>query len=235
VSDFLLSDAAATGGAAAAEPFITISQLAGIPFRIGETSSISCGGQDGVSNAFQSALWLPDYAFEYAQLGVSGLNFFNLSNSLYSLFSFTSTTSGGTTRYAVQQINPLYYGFLLFAQTVQNHAQLLPITFATDVHIKAWATIDSQGTIRVLLLNKDEVASGPISVTLANEGQATVTRMIASSLAAKTGISLGGQTFDGSSDGKPQGTSYGELIQPDNGNYVVAVPAVSAALLTFQK
>ena len=130
----------------------------------------------------------------------------------------------------------VYYGLLLFAQAVQNNAQLLPVTLTapTEASIKAWATIDANQTIRLLLLNKDQSASGPVSITLNGYGQGTVTRLTAPSFSSTTGVNLAGQTFDGSADGTPQGTAYAEIAQPSSGVYAVALPAVSAALITLQ-
>jgi len=47
-------------------------------------------------------------------------------------------------------------------------------------------------------------------------------------------VTLGGQTFDGSTDGTPQGAAYSEIAQPASGAYNIAMPAVSAAMLTIQ-
>jgi glycosyl hydrolase family 79 len=245
-ADYLLTEPAVDGdtqpltGPVGIPPYLPAAQQALIPFRIGELNSLNCGGQLGVSNSFSSALWAMDIAFSYANLGVSGLNFFDPGDpntpNPYTPFDFTSTSNGGVTTYTVRNINPLYYGLLLFAQTLQNNAQLLPVALTTPTlaNIKAWATIDGNQTIRLLLLNKDQTASGPVSIALSGYGQATVTRLTAPSYSSTTGVSLGGQTFDGSADGTPQGTAYSEIVQPASGAYTVALPAVSAALVTIQ-
>lgn len=191
-----------------------------------------------MSNSFSSALWAMDIAFSYANVGVSGVNFFspgdpNQANA-YTPFDFTFTQGSGGNTYAVRNINPLYYGLLMFAQTAQNKAQLLPMSLTTQANIKVWATIDSTQIIRLLLLNKDESAGGAISLSLAGYGQATVTRLMAPSYSSTTGVTLGGQTFDGSTDGTAQGTAYSEIAQPASGVYTLAMPAISAALVTIQ-
>lgn len=243
--DYLLTEPAVDGdtqpltGPVGIPPYLPAAKQAGIPFRIGELNSINCGGQVGVSNSFSSALWAMDISFSYANVGVSGVNFFapgdpNTPNA-YTPFDFTPTVGGnGVTTYAVRNINPLYYGLLLFAQSVQNNAQLLPVTLTTQANIKAWATIDANQTIRLLLLNKDQSASGPVSVALSGYQQATVTRLTAPSYSSTTGVTLGGQTFDGSVDGTAQGTAYAEITQPAGGVYTIALPSVSAALVTIQ-
>jgi hypothetical protein len=244
-SDYLLTEAAVDGdmqpftGPVEISQYMTAAQAAGIPFRIGELNSISCGGQLGVTNSFSSALWAMDISFAYANVGVSGVNFFAPGNPYtvnpYAPFDFTSTIGkGGVRTYSVRDINPLYYGLLLFAQAVQNNAQLLPVTLTTQGNIKAWATIDANRTIRLLLLNKDETASGPVSISLSGYGPASVTRMTAPSYSSTAGVMLGGQTFDGSADGTLQGTAYSESNAASSGVYTVTLPAVSAALVTIQ-
>lgn len=244
--DYLLTEPAVDGdsqpltGPVGIPSYLPAAQQAGIPFRIGELNSINCGGQTGVSNSFSSALWGMDISFSYANAGISGVNFFTpgdvTTTHPYSPFDFTFTSnSNGTRTYAVRDINPLYYGLLLFAETVQNKAQLLPVMLTTTANIKTWATIDANGTIRLLILNKDEIASGPISIALSGYGQALVARLTAPSYSSITGVALGGQTFDGSSDGVLQGTSYQEIVQASSGSYTIAVPAVSAALVTIQQ
>jgi hypothetical protein len=242
-ADYLLTEPAVDGdtqpltGPVGIVSYLPI-QPATIPLRIGELNSINCGGQVGVSNNFSSALWAMDIAFSYANVGVSGVNFFSPGDpntpNAYTPFDFTFNSGAGGNTYAVRNINPLYYGLLMFAQSVQNNAQLLPVSLTTQANLKAWATIDANQTIRLLLLNKDQTATGPVSIALNGYGQATLTRLTAPSYSSTTGVSLGGQTFDGSVDGTPQGTAYAEIAQPASGVYTVALPAVSAALITIQ-
>ncbi len=243
-ADYLLTEPAVDGdtqpltGPVGITPYLPAAQQAGIPFRIGELNSINCGGQLGVSNSFSSALWAMDIAFSYANAGVSGVNFFSPGDpnqpNAYTPFDFTFTQGSGGNIYAVRNINPLYYGLLMFAQAVQNKADLLPVSLTTSANVKVWATIDGTQTIRLLLLNKDQSATGAISVSLAGYSQANITRLMAPSYSSTTGVTLGGQTFDGSTNGSPQGAAYSEITQPASGAYTVAMPAVSAALLTIQ-
>jgi Glycosyl hydrolase family 79 C-terminal beta domain len=62
-----------------------------------------------------------------------------------------------------------------------------------------------------------------------------VKRLLAPSFSAINGITIGGQTFDGSQDGKPVGTAYGEFTRSQNGTFEVSVGPTSAFLLTLHK
>ena len=227
--------------------YVPTAQQYGLPLRIGELNSINNKGQDGVSNSFSSALWAMDISFAYAQDGVSGVNFFNAHsnpNDLHYYSPFDFTYSGG--KYSVHDINPLYYGMLMFAQAVQSSAQLLPITLSQNgtiiYNITAWATIDSGNTIRLLLLNKDVNASGNVTVSLTGYGNATITRLMAPLYSSKKGLTIGcledgqpaGQTFDGTPDGTLQGIPCSETVEPVDGVYTVSLPNVGAALVTIE-
>jgi hypothetical protein len=97
--DYLLSNEAVNNPRSAAHPdniadyLRTLNRARRDNFRIGEMNSIGCGGQDGVSNTFQSALWFMDIAMSYANAGVSGINLFTIqsANAYYSPFKFTHT------------------------------------------------------------------------------------------------------------------------------------------------
>jgi hypothetical protein len=46
----------------------------GIPLRIDEANSVSCGGVQGVSNTFGSALWATGYLGQAMAAGAAGIN-----------------------------------------------------------------------------------------------------------------------------------------------------------------
>ncbi len=132
------------------------------------------------------------------------------------------------------EVRPFYYGMLLFAQAAPGQSQLLPVQTTSAANIKAWATRDEHGTIRVLLLNKDLEAAGQVSVQLATSSTAaTVAYLQAPALDATSGITLGGQTFDGTADGHARGQQQTVAVAPRNGAYLVDLPHASAALLTI--
>ena len=231
--DYLLQDSAATKGATAVASSVTLTHQAGLPFRMGEMNSISCGGETGVSDIFASSLWSTDVMFEFANVGVDGVNFHNGNGGGYALFQFNTAIMGNTTTYSIESIRPEYYGLLFFQMATANTPKLLPVTLGTKASLKVWATIDGNGVVHVVLINKDEAAQGVVSISLPAYGNGTVARLIASSYQATTGITLGGQTFDGSTDGTPQGMAYTETVAPNGGVYSVAVGPTSAALLTL--
>jgi len=219
-----------TGGTAS----VNLVHAAGLPYRIGETNTINCSGQLGVSNTFQAALWSLDWSSRLAANGVDGVNFFGDNDNNYSLFIFNSSTSGaGAVTYSITagSIRPQYYGLLMFQQATQNSAKFLPVSYSTTANLKTYAWLDAAGNIRVLVLNKDESAGGVFSVTVPGYGNARLTRLTAPLYTSTTGVLYNGQTLDTSTDGTLQGAPYGEIIAPSAGVYSFAMPITSAVLL----
>ncbi|GGH16247.1 glycosyl hydrolase family 79 C-terminal domain-containing protein [Silvibacterium dinghuense] len=220
-------------------------------FRIGEMNSIACGGQDGVSNTFQSALWFLDEAMSFASAGVSGINLFTIesSNAYYTPFRFSHTGSFPSPQYAIAQINPIYYGVLTTAEMLQSRAALIPVTLSTSRRIKAYATVDEQGVVRVLLINKEEGRSGDGSVALhlAEHRDAVISALRATNddyrvsdythYTADDRITLAGQTFKvagGAQDGILHGAPEHTTVHPRDGVYLVSLPHSSAAIVEIR-
>lgn len=253
---FLLQPLSSTDNPTKAAPYAAIAQAAGKPFRIGEMNSIACSGTPGISNAFEASLWAPDIMFEYAKIGAAGVNFhsndwnsfkqwdayaafqFNVPQSQYQASNAITPPPGTqfSSQYSVRAIQSLYYGMLFFAEATPDQAQLLPVTLTTSANLKAWATLDpTTGHVTVAIINKDQSASGSVQLTVPGYTSGVVKRMLAPSFSSTTGITLAGQTFDGSQDGKPIGTAYGEIAGSQNGTFQVSVGPTSALLLTLTK
>jgi Glycosyl hydrolase family 79 C-terminal beta domain len=141
-----------------------------------------------------------------------------------------------TSQYTVKEIQSLYYGMLFFAEATAHQGQLLPVTLNTSANLKAWATLDpTNGDVNIAIINKDITASGSVQLTVPGYKRGLVKRLLAPSFSATTGITIGGQTFDGSQDGKPVGTGYGEFVRSQNGTFEVSVGPTSAFLFTLKK
>jgi hypothetical protein len=223
--DFLLTPAAATNLPSIIGPFAANAHSKGLPLVISEMNSVDCGGQSGVSNTFQSALWLADASFHLVSAGVDGIRVFNDQGN-YDMFQFAQSP------WRVSSIRPEYYGALMFQEATQNGAHLLPITLSTSANLTAWATVDVDGNVRVAVFNKDKTAQGNIIVAVTGLGNATLKTLTAPSYTSTTGVTYGGQTFDGSTDGTIQGILSTTTVTPLAGVYTFTIAPTSAALLT---
>ena len=202
-------------------------------FRVGEMNSIDRSGLLGVSDTFSAALWSIDAMFQYASIGVDGVNWHGTSGCAYCAFTFGVQNVAGKNVYTLQQVNPLYYGLLFFHQATGSSAQFLPVTMSSVPNVKVWATVDKSGTTRIAILKKDESFAGTVAITLPGYGQASVLRLVAPSYQSTAGVALGNQTFDGSIDGLLVGSKANETMEPSNSVYEVSVQPTSAVLLTL--
>jgi len=231
--DILLTPAAATTGPRAVTAAVAQTHKVGVPFRIGELNSLYHGGEAGISNAFQSALWAVDTMFEYASVGVDGVNWHTGNGGAYAAFSFDIQSAGAKKSYALASVNPLYYGLLFFQASVGNHPRMLPVSLTTRANLTAWATDDSSETPRLVLLNKDESTTGNVGVSIRGYDHAEVYRLSAPSYQSTTGVTFAGQTFDGSADGTIQGTQAVESVDAESGVFQIPMPVTSASLVVF--
>ncbi len=231
--DILLTPAAATNGPHAVAAAVAAAHQYGIPFRMGEMNSLSIGGEAGISNAFESALWAIDSMFEYANASVDGVNWHGGGDSAYTYFDILSTQAGGVSRFTLATVNPLYYGLLFFQAATGNGAHLLPVTLDTQANLKAWATIDASGTPRLVLINKDENITGTVDITLSGYSHAQIYRLTAPAYQSTSGVTFAGQTFDGSTNGVIQGAQTVESVDVSAGVFEVPIPITSAVLVVF--
>jgi hypothetical protein len=233
--DILLQPASVTKGIVRVTDAIAAVHAHGVLYRVGEMNSISHGGEEGISNAFGSALWSIDDMFEYANAGVDGVNWITGSGNIYSPFYFTISKKGTFSSYALRSVNPLYYGLLFFQAATGKGARLLPVDLTTQSNVKAWATVDQAGTPRVSLINKEEDAAGNVMLSVPGYTHATVLRLTAPSYKALKGVTFAGQTFDESGDGKIRGKQVLESVSSTMGTFSIAMPSTSAALVVFSK
>jgi hypothetical protein len=233
--DFLLTPGAATQGPQAVATAVTALHAQGVPFRMGEMNSASDLGVQGMSDVFAAALWSVDTMFEYANVGVDGVNWEASDGNFDNPFYFASARSGGVTTYTLTSLNPLYYGLLFFQEATGNGARILPVNLSSQANLKAWALFDASGTLRLAIINKDETLAGTISVTLPGFNHASVQRLTAPSYKSTAGIMFADQTLDGTKDGKLQGTLTTETFDGSGGVFQLPMSITSAALVTFTK
>ena len=233
-ADVLLQPASTLGMLTDFKNYSASAHQAGSLFRLGEMNTIWNGGIAGISNTFSAALWSIDVMFNVANIGVDGVNWHSGQGTNYQLYQFNLITSGGMTTYQVAQVNPLYYGLLVFAQMAGRGAKLLPVTTTTTANVSIWATVDNTSTAHVVVINKDEQATGNVQINLPGYTTGTVRYLSAANYSATNGVTLGGQTFDGTPDGTIQGQLVTTTISAQNGVFTLPnMPITSAAIIDF--
>jgi hypothetical protein len=226
----LLADSSSAGLAAPLSPFVKTASQHRLGLRIAEINSASCEGTAGVSDSFASALWALDTMFNFASQGVQGVNFHMLPGSHYELFTVSHTASGAWQAF----VHPEYYGLMLFAQAFPPGARLLPVT-APAGPVKVWATEAADGTVRIVAINQDGTAEHDVQVRLPGATAAgSLATLTAPSLAATTGVTLGGQSFgDETTTGTLPAAPAATPVSPSSGVYTVPLTPGSAGLLTI--
>jgi hypothetical protein len=204
--------------------------------RVTESNSVACGGAEGVSDSFASALWAAQWAFAVNSVGAVGLDFHG-SSPAYTPFSFG--LRDGVFRGYFQ---PELYGLLLFGEATSHRGIHLPTAVYGErrrrpgLNIWTWAFLDRvDRVVRVAVLNLDPRARGAAVIKVKNgRGSGTLKRLLAPALGALSGITWGGQSYSSV-------TTSGELAGPlrlghvrrlRGGRYRFDMPPASAALLT---
>ena len=226
----LLSAEAASGLVGNLRGALALARARGIPVRVDELNSVSCKGARGVSDTFASALWILEALFRFAQLGVQGVNIHTLPDAAYQPFVFAHV--GARWR---ASIKPMYYGMLFFARAAPPGSRLLPTLDSPTAGLRSWATRGPGGWIRVVLVNDSPPRA--LTVVVRPPGavrSASLERLLASGLQARSGVTIAGQSFDApTATGELSGAFNASTVQPIRHRYVIELPRASAALLTL--
>jgi hypothetical protein len=220
----LLSESTSAGMAHTVKDAVRLAHRAGLPFRLTELNSVTCGGRPGVSDTFATALWAPDALFELLKAGVDGVNIHIRVNAVNA--PFTLTRSG-------LSVHPLLYGMILFSRTLGPDAQLarLQVRAKRSLHLKIWGVRLPGNRLHVLVIDKSRHPA-EVDLRLPGSGIATVQRLLAPSVGSRSGVTLAGQQLG--RNGSWQGQQTVETIAPGRRGYELAMPGMSAALVSVR-
>ena len=224
----LLSDTASRGLAAGVGRMVAIGRRAGVPVRVTEMNTATCGGLPGISDTFASALWAPGALFAMARAGVAGVDLHAWRGASYSPFAFAATPGGA----ARARARPLLYGLLLFADAAGHGSRLLGTRVATASGVRAWGTLTRAGGVRVVAVNPSSTEAARVTVALRGAGaRPAVLRILrAPGLHARGRVSLAGRVIG--ADGRMHGRDRGVRVVPVGGRWRFELPPASAALLS---
>jgi len=218
----VLSENATAGMARTVLGAVRVARTAGLPVRLTELNSITCGGVSGISNTFATALWAPDALFELLHAGVSAVSVHVRAEAINAAFSL-----GRRGLYA----HPLLYGMVMFNRMLGPDSQLVSLRLRArrQLHLKAWAVRSGRSTLRVLVIDKGG-RSANVGLTLPAQGSATVQRLLAPSVRATRGVTLAGQRLG--ANGHWRRRPVITAVPRGPRGYTLAVPRYSAAVLT---
>jgi hypothetical protein len=161
-------------------PLIALAHARRLPLRVAELNSAPCGGAPGVSDSFAAALWLADALFTLVRAGADGADVHTWDGAVYAPFA----RRGGEVA-----ARPPFFGMLAFARAAPRGSRLVPVSVRGNGRVRARATAQRDGTVRVLLIAATDAARVPVRIAVgAGRPCATVRVTRAPSLAARTGI-----------------------------------------------
>jgi len=215
--------------------WVDTAAAAGRRVLVGETNSVACRGQDGVSNVFGSALWGLDHVLTIGAAGAASVNLHMARTAFYDpVVSAESDDDGdGTYSYAVRVL-PLYYAMLLASRA--DGGQVIAARVAEgDLDLTVHAVRRGDLTL-VYLINRDE-AGGTVKLTPSERaGTATGLLLDAPALASRVDeVTLGGVQVDGATGRLPDEDTSELEPSAGTGSYFVELPPTSAVLVTIAR
>ncbi|MEC5142445.1 hypothetical protein [Chitinophaga sp. 212800010-3] len=192
-----------------------------LTYRISECNSVYSGGRKGVSDVFAAALWTLDFMWTAAGHNCQGVNFHGGQGGAYTPIAMTN---------GVPVARPEYYALLAFHSGAVGN--LIPADVNTgQLNASVYACKDG-GTEYVTLINKEEQQSIAITIQPGMKAQsAQVLPLSAPGLTSSSGVTFAGSQPDATGNFTPgPGTSY----TPSNGNFVINIPAGSAAVVIIR-
>lgn len=221
----LLSAALMARSAAIVDTVVAGAHARGLALRMAESNSTADGGRHGVSDVFASALWGLDWMYTVAEHGAVGVNFHGSpAGGIYSPLVDSATVIA----------RPLFYAMLAFHSGAAG--ALVPTTVTAKTNVVAHATLATDGTLRVTVINKDTLNTLLVRITPAATYRSSAYQFLMASVApgaahASTGITFAGASVSGSGTWQP-GTPGG--LQKSGGTFTLPfMPAASAVVITF--
>jgi Glycosyl hydrolase family 79 C-terminal beta domain len=221
----LLSPRAVAQMGAAVAPSVRLARTAGLPLRLTEFNSVTCGGVTGVSNTFATALWAPDALFTLARAGAASADLHVRAFSVNSPFRFH--------RHGVFA-RPLLYGLILFTRMLGRDSHLVRVRLRglAGADVSAWAVTHGTRSASVLLLNKGRRSlSVRVRLPHPSGGAATMQRLLAPSARSTGHVTLAGQHLN--RHARWVGRRVVESVPAVGGGYMIALRHTSAALVSF--
>ncbi len=228
----LMSNASSNGLAKMLAPLAASAHRHHVPLRVDEINAISCGGVRGVSDTYAAALWSLDAMFALARAGVDGVNVHTPPRSINQMITFRDDSGAWSAHVA-----PVYYGLLMFAEATPPGSRLVQVAGTAAPGLSTWATLAKNGTLRVVLINKGTRLLRHAQLRAPARADAGIVQLLrAPGLAAKTGVTLGGQSFGAATTtGMLGGSSTASAVRASRHAFSVDVPPASAVLLTIPR
>ncbi|HEX3511026.1 MAG TPA: hypothetical protein VHT27_08000 [Solirubrobacteraceae bacterium] len=176
--------------------YLAVARRSGIPFRMDEANSVSCGGRAGISNTFASALWATGYIAQSMAAGTSGINF---EGNPANCFGYTAVCAPTVARLADGGLNaqPLWYALLMTRGLVGDRpvASTLRARHARNLAVTSF--VERNGALQLVICDDEPPGSAPASISVhvgRRFSAASVLELSGPAQSATAGVTLGGRT-----------------------------------------
>ncbi|HWX88382.1 MAG TPA: glycosyl hydrolase family 79 C-terminal domain-containing protein [Solirubrobacteraceae bacterium] len=231
----LLSAATRGNAARSLTTYLTVASSSGIPLRIDEANSVSCGGVAGISNTFASALWATGYITQAMAAGVIGIN---LQGNPTNCLGYTPLCAPTVTALAqgTLRAQPEWYALLLSRSLIGDRPLRTTISAENQPNLVAASFAGVDHSLRVVLADEEPLGTSPLDLRLnvgAGMGTAHIMRLTGPSPSATGGVLLGGRAV--SPDGSWRAPTPTENLAASSGVVGFELAPSSAALLTIAR
>jgi hypothetical protein len=229
----LLSSATRGAAARSLASYMAVSRSNGIPLRMDEINSVSCGGVAGISDTFASALWATGYITQAMADGIEGIN---LQGNPTNCTGYTPICAPDPAALAQGDLRaqPEWYALLLTQSLVGSRPLPTAIESTGSPDLVAASFLASDHSVRVVLVNDEVQGTAPLGLRLevgAGMGTAHILRLTAPAPSATEGERLAGRAV--APDGSWRAPRRTESIATRGGIVPVELAPGSAALVTI--
>lgn len=211
-----------------------VAQLNGIPLRIDESNTVSCGGVAGISNTFASALWATSYITQAMAAGTAGIN---IESSPTNCTGYTPVCAPDPSALAHGKLRaePEWYALLLTSSLVGDHP--LPSTIAAEAtpNLVATCFLAPDHTVKVVLVDDEPPGASPLALHLnlgEPMGAASILRLTAPAQSATDRVLLGARAV-ATNGSWAEPVPESRVVSAASGTLAVELGASSAALVTI--
>jgi len=212
--------------------YMTVSHPYGIPLRIDEANSVSCGGVAGISDTFASALWASSYITQAMAAGAAGIN---LEGNPANCAGYTPLCAPDPAALAAGSLRaqPEWYALLLTRSLAGWRPLPTTIAAASSPNLTATSFSGSGHSLQVVLVDDEPPGASPLALALdvgTGMGDAHILRLTAPAQSATGDILLGGHAV--ALDGALRAPIHPEHVPAHAGALTVELAPSSAALVT---
>jgi len=215
------------------EKYMTISRASGIPFRLDETNTVSCGGLAGISNTYASSLWAVGYLVQAMDAGVAGIN---LQSNPTNCGGYTPVCAATAERASTGAlgVQPEWYALLMARYLIGDRPVAVRVYTRGHPNLQVAALLAPDGGLHVVILDYEPPGTPSLRISL-HVGDAfrdgTVLSLRGPALAAVDGLTLDGLPV--APEGAWQPPAKIPHRQNVDGVITTTVPGASASLLSI--